>query len=78
MHHILFMKVVFERQKCIGCGSCEAICPKHWKLAKDGKSQLLGSSQDKKTGNYEKEIGKSECNQEAADNCPVQCIHVEG
>ena len=71
------MKIIFERDKCISCGSCAVICPKHWKLSEDGKGQLLGSKLDSKTGNYEKEIKKIECNQEATDSCPVECIHIE-
>lgn len=71
------MKVIFEREKCIGCGTCAAVCPKYWELAEDGKSQLLGSKPDQKSGNYELEIKKIECIQEAADSCPVQCIRIE-
>ena len=61
------MKIVFEREKCIGCGSCEAICPKYWKVAQDGKAEFLGSP----------ELEDIDCNQTAADACPVQCIHIE-
>jgi len=71
------MKIIFEHDKCIGCGACAAVCPKNWELAEDGKSQLLGSKPNSKTGNYEKEIEKIECNQEAADGGPVQCIHIK-
>ena len=70
------MKIVFERDKCIGCGSCGAVCPQNWELTEDGKSKLLDSELNSETKNYEKEIEKVECNQEAADSCPVQCIHV--
>jgi ferredoxin len=62
-------KVVLEREKCIGCGSCQAVCPKYWKLADDGKADYLGPEELK-----DQEL---ECNQEAADSCPVQCIHIE-
>ena len=62
-------KIILEKEKCIGCGSCQAVCSKFWKLGQDGKTEYLGS-QDLK----DEEIG---CNQEAADACPVQCIHIE-
>lgn len=70
-------KIIYEREKCIGCGSCAALCPKYWEMAEDGKSKLLNSSQDAKTGNYELKTDKIECNQEAADACPVNIIHIK-
>jgi len=60
------VKVILERDKCIGCGSCEAVCPKYWKMADDSKVNYLGPE----------EISEVECNQEAADICPVQCIRI--
>lgn len=71
----IHMKIIQEREKCIGCGSCVAVCPKYWELAEDGKSNLLGSKPQGK--NYELELEKAGCNQEAADICPVQCIKIE-
>lgn len=73
---ISFMKIIQEREKCIGCGSCVAVCSKYWKMAEDGKSKLLGSKKNSK-GNYEIEIENPECNQEAVDSCPVQCIVIK-
>ncbi len=70
------IKIIHEKEKCIGCGSCVAVCPKYWKMADDGKSDLLGAKVDSKNGNQELEIEKAECNQDAADSCPVQCIHI--
>lgn len=70
------MKIIHEPEKCIGCGSCAAVCPKFWEMAEDGKSKLLGSKVEKK-GNSELEVEKAECNQEAVDVCPVQCIRIE-
>jgi len=70
------MNIIHERQKCIGCGSCAALCPKYWEIAEDGKAKLLNSKVNQKTGNEELEINKIECNQEAADICPVQIIRI--
>jgi len=70
------MKIIHEKEKCIGCGSCVALCPKFWEMADDGKARLLNSKENQKTGNFEIEIEKAECNQEAADACPVQCISI--
>lgn len=71
------MKIIHEREKCIGCGTCVAICPKHWEMGDDGKSDLIGCSVNPENKNQEKEVSDVECNQEAADSCPVQCIHIE-
>ncbi len=69
-------KIIQEREKCIGCGSCAALCPKYWEMAEDGKSKLINSVPNKE-GNHELEVEIVECNQEAADACPVQIIHIE-
>jgi len=68
-------KVIQEREKCIGCGSCAALCPKYWEMAEDGKSNLKNSTKNGE-GNFEAEVEDVECNQEVADSCPVQIIHV--
>lgn len=69
-------KVILERNLCIGCGACQAVCEKYWEMQNDGKTNLLGSkkAEDEK---YELELPDTGCNQQAADSCPVQCIHVE-
>ena len=71
------MKIIHEREKCIGCGSCAAVCPKYWEIVEDGNVNLLGAKVNPKNGNHELEVGKIECNQEAVDGCPVQCIIIE-
>jgi ferredoxin len=63
------MKIILEREKCIGCGSCQTVCQQYWKLADDGKIEYLGPKELTEQG-----IG---CNREAADVCPVQCIRIE-
>ena len=70
------MKIIYEIEKCIGCGSCVALCSKYWEMAEDGKTKLLNSKLNEKTGNFELEIKKAECNQQALDSCPVQCIRI--
>ena len=70
------MKIILEREKCIGCGSCVVLCPKYFQMADDGKSSIKESKRDSKTNNDELETNKVECGQEAADNCPVQAIHI--
>ncbi len=70
------VKVIYEKEKCIGCGSCVALCPKYWELNKDGKAKLLNSKNNPKTGNEELEIKEIGCVEEAVQSCPVQIIHI--
>lgn len=58
--------VKLDKEKCIGCGSCTAVCPGNFEMDTDGKSKVLKSEID--------ELG---CNQVAAESCPVQAITVE-
>lgn len=67
-------KIKLEREKCISCGSCAAICPKYFEIIDDGKSHLKNA--EKKEAE-ELEVEKTECAGPAAEACPVQCIHVE-
>lgn len=69
------MKIIQEHEKCIGCGSCVVLCPKYWEMGDDAKAKPINS---KKIGdNYELDIEKVECNKDAQDSCPVQCIMVK-
>jgi len=76
-------KIVHDRDICIGCSACASVCPKYWEMDQsDGKSDIVGGT---KTGNGEEEVlGSSESpltedfdsNKEAAESCPVNCIHL--
>ena len=37
-------RIIHEREKCIGCGACAAVCPEFWEMKGDGKSHLKKSS----------------------------------
>lgn len=71
------MKIIHELEKCIGCGSCVAVCPKFWEMGEDGKSHLLGSKFDEKLSAEVIEVEEAECIEEAVNICPVQCIKLE-
>ena len=65
------MKITLEKDKCIGCGACEALCGKFFEL-KAGKSSLKNG---KKQGKNEVLEGAgAPCFKEAEKNCPVKCI----
>lgn len=69
------MKITQERPKCIGCGSCAAVCQKYFVMADDGLASIVGG---KMAGeNMELEINAADCAQEAADICPVQIIKIQ-
>jgi ferredoxin len=57
--------VQLDKEKCIGCGSCAAVCPGNFEISDDGKSSPLQADVE--------DLG---CNQLAADSCPVQAISV--
>jgi len=70
------MKIILEKTKCIGCGSCVALCPRFFELDEEGKAHLKKSELDKKTNKETLEISKPECAEETLDVCPVECIKI--
>ena len=61
-------KIEIVEDECIGCGVCESTCGDNWELVeKDGQYK---AKQKKKNVD---DIG---CNKEAAEVCPVNCIHI--
>ena len=69
-------KVIQQRDKCIGCGTCVAVCPSCWQMGDDGKSTLK-DSKDAGGGKFEAEIEDIACNKDAVSSCPVQVISIE-
>lgn len=53
-----------NEELCIGCGTCESLCPSVFKL-ENGKSHTVSE-----------ECGDCNC-QEAVDSCPVGAISME-
>jgi ferredoxin len=71
-------KVIHYRDNCIGCGNCEVVCPKYWKMnGDDGKVDLL-NSELVKTGIYKRKMDIEDEKDllESADLCPVKVIKV--
>ncbi len=58
-------EIKHERDKCIGCGACVAVCPENWEMKDDGKAA------PKKT--VVEELG---CNKKAEESCPLHIIHI--
>lgn len=72
------MKVVHEVEKCIGCGTCVALCPALFEM-EGAKAKLKGATTEGSNHVLEKEFTPEEqdCAKQAAQNCPVSCIRVE-
>ncbi len=70
--------IVHYKDQCISCGACAAIAPEFWTMDEEGLADLKGST--KKEDHFELEINTEEAraiNQEAADVCPVNIIHIK-
>ena len=61
-------KIIHKRDDCIGCGACTAICPTNWEMKDDGK---VSPKKTELSGN------EVDCNKNAAEACPVQCITIK-
>jgi len=53
-----------DRDACIGCGTCVALCPAVFQLKDDGKSDVI-----------DPDAASEAETQQTIDACPVQCIH---
>jgi len=60
-------RVYIDEEECIGCGSCEDICPDVFKLNEDTEKVEVITP----------EGGPEDLIDEAIDSCPVECIHWE-
>ena len=57
------MSIEVNKETCIGCGSCVAICPSNFQIGADGKSEAISQE-------------NNPCIKDAADTCPVQAIKI--
>ncbi len=60
-------KVYIDEEECIGCGSCEEVCPEVFKLNDEtDKAEIIKA-----------EGGPEDLIEEAIGICPVECIYWE-
>ena len=57
-------KIIIDKEKCIGCGSCVAICPASFEMKGD-KAVVKKSS-----------VKEISCEKDAEAACPVQAISI--
>ena len=57
-------KAKVNEDLCIGCGTCESLCPEVFKV-EDGKSTVIAE-----------DCGECDC-QNVIDSCPVSAISME-
>lgn len=62
------MKAFVDKDKCIGCGMCEGICPKVFKMNEDNIAEAV---------EHELEGEDLQGANEAQDQCPAGAIEVK-
>ena len=70
--------MIHFKKNCISCGACAAISPEFWEMDEEGLAQLKESKLV--DDHWEREISIEVdriSNQEAADVCPVNIIHIK-
>lgn len=68
------MRIIQERKKCIGCGSCAAVCDKYFEMSNDGLASIKGGQMKGEV--MELEVVDAGCAKEAEEVCPVQIIKI--
>ena len=58
-------KVIVDREKCQGYGTCVSICPQVFRLDKEGKAEVISQTDQ-----------GDDCKRAIA-SCPVQAISLE-
>jgi ferredoxin len=65
--------ITVDKETCIGCGSCVALCPDVFQLDANGKAEVISSAPANASADKQNNI---ECAKNAAESCPVQVIKV--
>ena len=69
-------KIIYKRNECIGAFACVAAEPKEWKENADDNVADLIDGINEGDEIYVKELDDLGNNLEAAQSCPVNCIHI--
>jgi ferredoxin len=69
------MKIDIDRDGCIECGSCEALCPAIFLLPSGEKATIIEKfRRDATPGKGQVGEDLAACAKDAADSCPVTVI----
>lgn len=68
------MSIKVNNDLCIGCGTCEALCPAVFKLNAESKIDVISSASAEATADKQADV---ECAKNAAESCPTQAIEVK-
>lgn len=69
------IKILQQRDKCIGCNACVEADPFRWRITKDdGKCVLIGGKEKKGWFIVDVPDDELEFVKSAANNCPVNII----
>ena len=74
---MIAVKVRIDREECIGCGVCEALCAEAFHLIEDGKSSITEKYRKQDPGHGEVGNDLVACVENARDSCPVSVIKTE-
>ncbi|MFH1427908.1 MAG: ferredoxin [Patescibacteria group bacterium] len=58
------MAIKIDKDLCIGCGTCEALCPDVFKLDEEGKADVISEE-------------NLSCAKNAVESCSVQAIIIK-
>jgi ferredoxin len=74
---MIAMEVRIDREGCIGCGVCEALCSEVFNLIEDGKASITEKYRKRDVG--EGKVGNElvACVENARGSCPVSVISTE-
>jgi ferredoxin len=59
-------KIEIDQEECLACGACIATCPEFFEMDED----------EHKAKSKKAKVEELGCAQDAADNCPAECIHI--
>jgi len=59
------VKIIIDKEACIGDGICESLCPDVFQMTDDGKAEVID------------EQSNEPCVQDAIDACPTEAISRE-
>ncbi len=67
------IRIIYDKDACIGAAACAAMDPKYFEMNEEGKAELKGSKKNK-DGKYELIIDENDDTYQAAESCPVLAI----